>query len=303
LQRDYVMVSVDRCCIQEVDEHLLILLQFFNPTQFYTLLLIVDLFALIFYAVLLEPAVIILMIASASILIIRVMIKEQTTIKFHRKTDGYVDKTMRLTMTRDINRKPAHIEFSAEGQNRRARRGGGTGINGRMYMGSRQVRRRGAGLTDIERVTVMEHGRSVNRPLPSWQDEESGFEALENELRTRHREDLFIGAGGRHGDQALIAAWTRGVEIAMSSEGEAGEEDNRYAESVEKMEQEVEGDVGQKSTSSLEEESKLEMKEQDSSRTRLHLPLPALLSQAQRPSIRRDPMSSAGETRLSKTIF
>jgi hypothetical protein len=166
------------------------------------------------------------MIAAASILMIRVLVKEQECITAHSQAHTTYTRTPWLTHTRDLE-KPRNINTITNNHNivhnnnssnnniqhllsqapqtvypiarrTKTRRGndGGAGAAGscrncRQSTTRIHVRRRGAGMTDIERVTVNEQSRSVDS----------------NQL----------------GIRSFIAEWTRGVEGAVSTDHHDGE--------------------------------------------------------------------------------
>ena len=190
--------------------------------QFYSLLGIVDLFALIMFAITRQANAVMLMVASGAILMIRVLIREQECISAHNRTYTTHTKTPWLTVTRERERGAAdgnvlHVGPAVRGTAAptfRAHRGDGCGCRRprhyhHHHTAGMQVRRRGAGLTDIERVTVLEHGRSVDRPWLAYGDEE----------QTWKRNTYAAGPGGHleYGLESLIAEWTREVNGAMHS--------------------------------------------------------------------------------------
>jgi hypothetical protein len=83
-------------------------------------------------------------------------------------------------------------------------RGPVVGLGGRHW--NRQpITRRGAGLTDIERVSVIEGGISIQESWARQEDEERAYGATSWPRRTQ-------GGGEHHGIQTLIRDWWRDVE-------------------------------------------------------------------------------------------
>ncbi|UZJ52108.1 hypothetical protein CBS101457_001428 [Exobasidium rhododendri] len=136
----------------------------------YALLAVTDLFCLILYSVTKQPNVVLLMISGASILMIRVLVKEQECIVAHNQAHKSSMRTPWLTLTRDLE-KPRNINITTNNRNnshnpfsqalwslRSTKQRARHTINNPANI---QIRRRGAGMTDIERVTLYNQNKSA----------------------------------------------------------------------------------------------------------------------------------------------
>lgn len=209
---------------------------FNSSIMYYTILIVLDLAGLAYYISTSDSKIVVLLITIGSILTVRVLINEQDCILA-------ASRNARSYRTRFLTEQPrmAGVDRSAWTQNA-AHMGAferhvvNPGLRARMAQvndmeekdasamaisprnGTIGIQRRGAGMTDIERVTVLEAGRSIDRPWPEWEDDEiedddrmgiTSADRVRSDFWQRKRIE-----GERNGIQTLIREWWRDVEDA-----------------------------------------------------------------------------------------
>ncbi|PWN34398.1 uncharacterized protein FA14DRAFT_161801, partial [Meira miltonrushii] len=212
---------------------------FNSSIMYYTILIVLDLAGLAYFVATSDSKIVFLLITIGSILTVRVLINEQDCIlAASRNARSYWTKGMtenppiagaeRSAWTQN----PAHMgaferHFVAPGLRARMAQmdekdagGGALALSPTPFneVGNVGMQRRGAGMTDIERVTVLEAGRSIDRPWPVWEDddtEEDDRPGITSADRARsafwQRKRI---EGERNGIQTLIREWWRDVEDA-----------------------------------------------------------------------------------------
>lgn len=210
---------------------------FNNSIMYYTILIVLDLAGLAYFISTSDAKIVFLLITIGSILTVRVLINEQDCIlAASRNARSYWTKAMtelpplagadRSAWTQNpVNMGVFERHVVAPGLRARMAQMdekdvGALALSPTQFneIGNVGIQRRGAGMTDIERVTVLEAGRSIDRPWPEWEDdgtEEDDRPDITSADRARsafwQRKRI---EGERNGIQTLIREWWRDVEDA-----------------------------------------------------------------------------------------
>ncbi|MCO5599875.1 hypothetical protein L7F22_053982 [Adiantum nelumboides] len=211
---------------------------FNSSIMYYTILIVLDLAGLVYFVATSDSKIVFLLITIGSILTVRVLINEQDCILAASKNArSYWTKFMtehppmpgaeRSVWTQNaVNMGAFERHVVAPGLRARMAQmeekdPGALALSPTQFneIGNVGIQRRGAGMTDIERVTVLEAGRSIDRPWPEWEDDDDVEEDDRPNITSADRARSAFWQrkrieGERNGIQTLIREWWRDVEDA-----------------------------------------------------------------------------------------